>query len=119
MIVNNLFSLTVYSFAYNSAASPVCCGPKLRTAERARKEKLDSSYETPSFKPKIIQQVPDFNKLHKDLQKEFLRKPQNTDGTKCHPFYLRTADLAPRKRRMSLESSEVGKRSFLGGVSVF
>lgn len=107
----------IYAFVCISAASPKShpssCGPKLRTAERARKEKLESLYEAPSFKPQIIHQVPDFKKLHKQLQKEFLRKPQNVDGTKCQPFYLRTADLPPRKRRMSLENSEVGQRLFL------
>lgn len=112
-LIYNLFCLT-YALVCNSAASTKCpstsCGPKLRTAERARKEKLESLYETPSFKPQIIHQVPDFKKLHKQLQKEFLRKPQNADGTKCQPFYLRTADLPPRKRRMSLENSEVGER---------
>lgn len=115
-LIYNLFYLT-YTFVCNSAASTkspsTSCGPKLRTAERARKEKLESLYETPSFKPQISHQVPDFKKLHKQLQKEFLRKPQNADGTKCQPFYLRTADLPPRKRRMSLENLEVGKRLFL------
>lgn len=115
-LICNLFFLT-YTFVCNSAASPKShsssCGPKLRTAERTRKEKLESLHEAPSFKPQIIHEVPDFRKLHKQLQKEFLRKPQNVDGTKCQPFYLRTADLPPRKRRMSLESSEVGKRLFL------
>lgn len=113
LLIYNLFYLA-YAFVCNSAASTkstsMSCGPKLCTAERARKEKLESLHETPSFKPQIIHQVPDFKKLHKRLQKEFLRKPQNADGTKCQPFYLRTADLPPRKRRMSVENSEVGKR---------
>lgn len=99
--------------AASTKSSPLSCGPKLHTAERSRKEKLESLYEAPSFKPQIIQQVPDFNKLHKILQKEFLRKPQSADGTKCKPFYLRTSDLPARKHSVSLENSEVGKRSFL------
>lgn len=116
VLTSNLFCLT-NTLVCNSAASTkspfTSCGPKLHTAERARKEKLESLQETPSFKPQIIHQVPDFKKLHKQLQKEFLRKPQNVDGTKCEPFYLRTADLPPRKRRISRENSEVGERLFL------
>uniref|UniRef100_A0A674PDT2 FAM161 centrosomal protein B n=1 Tax=Takifugu rubripes TaxID=31033 RepID=A0A674PDT2_TAKRU len=80
-------------FPLQSFFSSLSCGPKLHTAERSRKEKLESLYDTPSFKPQINQQVPDFNKLHKILQKEYLRRPQSADGTKCQPFNLRTSDL--------------------------
>ncbi|XP_056915199.1 protein FAM161B isoform X1 [Takifugu flavidus] len=95
--------------AATTKSSSLSCGPKLHTAERSRKEKLESLYDTPSFKPQINQQVPDFNKLHKILQKEYLRRPQSADGTKCQPFYLRTSDLPARKHNISLENSEVPK----------
>ncbi|GLD62431.1 protein FAM161B isoform X1 [Lates japonicus] len=73
--------------------STVSCSPKLRTAERTRKEKLGFLDEKPSFQPKIIHQVPDFSRLHKALQTEALRKTQSKDVTKCQPFYLRTSAL--------------------------
>ncbi|XP_073340219.1 protein FAM161B [Pagrus major] len=87
--------------------------PKLRTAERTRKEKLCFLDETPSFRPKIIQQVPDFSRLHKALQTEALRKTQSKETIKCQPFHLRTSALPERKSRMSPENSEVPKISNL------
>nr|XP_046268621.1 protein FAM161B isoform X2 [Scatophagus argus] len=87
--------------------------PKLRTAERTRKEKLQFLYERPSFHPKIIHQVPDFNKLHKALQTEALRKTQSNEVIKCQPFHLRTSALPARKSRMSPQNSQVPKISNL------
>lgn len=91
--------------------STVSCSPKLRTAERTRKEKLGFLDEKPSFQPKIIHQVPDFSRLHKALQTEALRKTQSKDVTKCQPFYLRTSALPARQSRMSPVKSQV-KLSF-------
>lgn len=89
--------------------SPALSGsPKLRTAERSRKEKLGFLDERPSFQPKIIHQVPDFSKLHKALQTAVLRKTQSKDTLiKCQPFYLRTSALPARQRKMSPENSQV------------
>ncbi|XP_028251869.1 protein FAM161B [Parambassis ranga] len=84
-------------------------GPKLRTAERTRKAKLGFLDEKPSFKPKITQQVPDFNRLHKALQSGALRNMQSKDVTQCQPFLLRTSALPPRQRRKSLEDAEIPK----------
>ncbi|XP_034419202.1 protein FAM161B isoform X2 [Cyclopterus lumpus] len=83
--------------------------PKLRTAERTRKEKLGFLDERPSFQPKIIHQVPDFSRLHKALQTEALRKPQSKDVIKCQPFYLRTSALPARQSRTSPENPQVPK----------
>ncbi|XP_040917077.1 protein FAM161B [Toxotes jaculatrix] len=94
----------------NSTAS---CSPKLRTAERTRKEKLGFLDEKPSFQPKIIHQVPDFSRLHKALQTETLRNAQSKDVTKCQPFYLRTSALPARQRRMSPENSQEPRISHL------
>ncbi|XP_008282365.1 protein FAM161B [Stegastes partitus] len=87
--------------------------PKLRTAERTRKEKLGFLDEKPSFQPKIIHQVPDFNRLHKALQTEALRKTQSKDMTKCQPFNLRTSALPARQSRTSPEKSQAPKKSNL------
>lgn len=81
--------------------------PKLRTSERTRREKLGFLDERPSFKPQIIQQVPDFSRLHKALQTEGLRKSQSKDVIKCQPFNLRTSALPARRSRTSAESSQV------------
>ncbi|XP_035023964.1 protein FAM161B [Hippoglossus stenolepis] len=89
------------------------CMPKLRTAKRTRKEKLGFLDEKPSFQPKIIQQVPDFRRLHKALQTEVLRKSQSKDVTKCQPFSLRTSALPERQRKMSPEKSQEPKLSHL------
>lgn len=87
--------------------STVSGSPKLRSAERTRKERLHFLDETPSFRPKIIQQVPDFSRLHKALQTEALRKTQSKETIKCQPFHLRTSALPERKSRMSPENSQV------------
>ncbi|XP_068436135.1 protein FAM161B [Clinocottus analis] len=87
--------------------------PKLRTAERTRKEKLGFLDEKPSFQPKIIHQVPDFSRLHKALQTEALRKSLSKDSIKCQPFYLRTSALPARRSRMSHEHPQVPKTSNL------
>ncbi|XP_056282284.1 protein FAM161B isoform X2 [Pseudoliparis swirei] len=84
--------------------------PKLRTAERTRKEKLD---EKPSFQPKIIHRVPDFSRLHRALQTEALRKSQSKDVMRCQPFNLRTSALPARRRRMSPENPQVPKANDL------
>ncbi|KAG7238559.1 hypothetical protein INR49_030832 [Caranx melampygus] len=81
------------------------CSPKIRTAERTRKEKLDFLDKKPSFQPKIIHQAPDFSRLHKALQTEALRKTQTKGVTKCQPFYLRTSALPARQSRMSSENT--------------
>ncbi|XP_029981937.1 protein FAM161B [Sphaeramia orbicularis] len=94
----------------NTSASD---SPKVRTADRTRKEKLGFLDEKPSFQPKIIHQVPDFSRLHKALQTEALRKTQSKEVTKCRPFNLRTSTLAARQSRMIPESSEVPKISNL------
>ncbi|XP_035530299.1 protein FAM161B [Morone saxatilis] len=94
--------------------NPIVSGsPKLRTAERTRKGKLGFLDERPSFKPKIIHQVPDFSRLHKALQTESLRKTQSKDPIKCKPFYLRTSALPARQSRTSPENSQVPKISNL------
>ncbi|XP_049918181.1 protein FAM161B isoform X2 [Epinephelus moara] len=87
--------------------------PKLRTAERTRKEKLGFLDERPSFKPKIIHQVPDFSRLHKTLQTEALKKTQSKDRIKCKPFSLRTSALPARRSRTGPENSQVPKISNL------
>ncbi|XP_033498413.2 protein FAM161B [Epinephelus lanceolatus] len=86
---------------------------KLRTAERTRKEKLGFLDERPSFKPKIIHQVPDFSRLHKTLQTEALKKTQSKDRIKCKPFSLRTSALPARRSRTGPEKSQVPKISNL------
>lgn len=88
--------------------NPTASGsPKLRTAERTRTAKLGFLDEKLSFHPKIIQNVPDFSRLHKALQTEVLRKTQIKDVTKCQPFCLRTSALPARQRTMSPENSQV------------
>lgn len=81
--------------------NPTRNGPKLRTAERTRKEKLRFLDEKPSFHPKIIHEIPDFSMLHKALQTETLKKMQSKDVTKCQPFVLRTSSRPPRQSRTS------------------
>ncbi|XP_074547977.1 protein FAM161B isoform X2 [Halichoeres trimaculatus] len=75
--------------------------PKLRTADRTRKEKLGFLDEKPSFQPKIKHQVPDFSKLHKALQTERLKQTQSKDGIKCQPFSLRTSARGSKMRPQS------------------
>lgn len=81
--------------------NPTRNGPKLRTAERTRREKLGFLDKKPSFQPKIIHQVPDFSTLHKALQTEALKKMQSKDVTKCRPFFLRTSARPARQSMMS------------------
>ncbi|XP_044229977.1 protein FAM161B [Thunnus albacares] len=100
--------------------NPTASGrPRLRTAERTKKEKLGFLDEKPSFQPKIIHQVPDFSRLHKALQTEALRKTQSKDVTRCQPFYLRTSALPTRQRRLSPENSQVPNISKLGRSKSF
>ncbi|KAM9787708.1 protein FAM161B isoform 2-T2 [Syngnathus typhle] len=81
--------------------------PKLRISDCTRMEKLGFLYEKPSFQPKINQQVPDFNRLHKALRAEGLKATLSKDLTKCQPFYLRTSALPARQSRMSPEISQI------------
>ncbi|KAI9516000.1 hypothetical protein NQZ68_020528 [Dissostichus eleginoides] len=85
--------------------------PKLRTAERNRKEKLGFLDERPSFQPKILQRVPDFSRLHIALQTEGLRKSQSKDMIKCQPFFLRTSALLARQSTTSPEKSKLPTKS--------
>ncbi|KAM9777603.1 LOW QUALITY PROTEIN: protein FAM161B [Neosynchiropus ocellatus] len=87
--------------------------PNLRTAERARREKPGFLYEKPSFHPNIIRQVPDFQRLHRNLQTDGLRRPQSTDGTKCQPFILRTSARPTRQRRMSVDNIQASSEGKL------
>ncbi|KAM4625886.1 protein FAM161B [Polymixia lowei] len=80
--------------------------PKLRSAERTKKEMLAFLDEKPSFQPKINPQVPDFSRLHKAFQTEALRKAESKDVTQCRPFHLRTSTLPTRQSRMSPENSQ-------------
>ncbi|KAM9354861.1 protein FAM161B [Pholidichthys leucotaenia] len=93
--------------------SPGIGTPKLRAAEWTRKEKLGFLDEKPSFKPKIIHQVPDFRKLHKALETETLKKIQVKDVTKCQPFFLRTSARPTRQSKMSPENSQEPKINIL------
>nr|XP_057946918.1 protein FAM161B [Doryrhamphus excisus]XP_057946919.1 protein FAM161B [Doryrhamphus excisus]XP_057946920.1 protein FAM161B [Doryrhamphus excisus]XP_057946921.1 protein FAM161B [Doryrhamphus excisus] len=81
--------------------------PKLRTAERTRREKLGFLDEKPSFQPKINHQVPDFRRLHKALQTEGLTKTPVKDVIRCQPFYLRTSALPVRQRKQSPDKLQV------------
>ncbi|KAG7510469.1 hypothetical protein JOB18_022247 [Solea senegalensis] len=99
--------------AGRQSKSSAYCNPKLRTAERTRKEKLGFLDERPSFQPKILQQVPDFSRLHKALQTEALRKTPAKDMTKCQPFALRTSALAQRQKKMSPEKSQEPKINYV------
>ncbi|XP_060918365.1 protein FAM161B isoform X2 [Labrus mixtus] len=94
--------------------SPAVSGsPKLRTADRTRKEKLGFLNERPSFQPKINHQIPDFSRMHRALQTEGLKKTQNKDGIKCQPFHLRTAALPARQSRISSEPLQIPRPSQL------
>lgn len=97
----------LYVFTVQHKSPTVSDSPKLRTAERTRREKLGFLYEKPSFHPKINHEVPDFSRLHKAMQTAALRKTRSKDVTKCQPFCLRTSDFPARKSRMSPENSQV------------
>ncbi|XP_008398440.1 protein FAM161B isoform X1 [Poecilia reticulata] len=88
--------------------------PKVRSADHTRKKKLGFLDEEPSFKPKIIPEVPDFKSLHKALQREALETKQSQDVTRCQPFFLRTSALPARKYKNSPETSQVSKMNNLG-----
>uniref|UniRef100_A0A096M0X2 FAM161 centrosomal protein B n=1 Tax=Poecilia formosa TaxID=48698 RepID=A0A096M0X2_POEFO len=77
--------------------------PKVRSADHT----LGFLDEEPTFKPKIIPDVPDFKSLHKALQREALEKKQSQDVTRCQPFFLRTSALPARKYKKPPETSQV------------
>ncbi|KAM4540316.1 protein FAM161B [Fundulus diaphanus] len=81
---------------------------KLRIADHTKEKKLGFLDEQPSFKPKIIPQVPDFKRLHRALQREALEKKQSQDVTRCQPFVLKTSALPARK---SMKSPETPQRN--------
>ncbi|XP_021166168.2 protein FAM161B isoform X2 [Fundulus heteroclitus] len=82
---------------------------KLRIADHTKEKKLGFLDEQPSFKPKIIPQVPDFKRLHRALQREALEKKQSRDVTRCQPFVLKTSALPARKSMESPETPQVSK----------
>uniref|UniRef100_A0AAV2JEA6 Protein FAM161B n=1 Tax=Knipowitschia caucasica TaxID=637954 RepID=A0AAV2JEA6_KNICA len=83
-------------------------GPRLRTADRTRRERVGFLDESPSFQPKIIHQVPDFCRLHKALQKE---TTQTKETTRCQPFHLRTSALPVRQSKGSPQQSQVNDKA--------
>ncbi|XP_054894527.1 protein FAM161B isoform X2 [Poeciliopsis prolifica] len=87
---------------------------KLRSADHTRKKKLGFLDVKPSFKPKILPEVPDFKSLHKALQSEALEKKQSQDVIRCQPFFLRTSALPARKHKPPTETSQVPKMNNLG-----
>ncbi|XP_056151348.1 protein FAM161B [Lampris incognitus] len=98
--------------------------PKLRCAERTKRELLAFLDEKPSFQPKINPGVPDFNRLHKALPIKAPREAERNDVTQCQPFHLRTSTLSTRQSRMtpktSLEpriSHHLNSSSSFGGIT--
>ncbi|KAM3871363.1 protein FAM161B [Diretmus argenteus] len=85
--------------------------PKPRTAERTKKEMLAFLDERSCFQPKINSQVPDFNRLHKMLQTEGMRKTEGRDVTKCQPFHLWTSTLPTRQSSTNPKTSQEPKTS--------
>ncbi|XP_036397397.1 protein FAM161B [Megalops cyprinoides] len=77
-----------------------------RSSHRTRKEVLGFLDEKPSFQPRTNPQVPEFDKLHKALQKEALKRTEQKDVTRCQPFQLRTSALPPRRRQKTPEPSQ-------------
>ncbi|KAG7275430.1 hypothetical protein CRUP_033163 [Coryphaenoides rupestris] len=84
---------------------------KPRCSERTKKQILGFLDEKPSFKPKISQEVPDFNSRHKAFQAETLRKMKSKDSTKCQPFRLWTSTLSIRQSTAKPVSSQEPKVS--------
>uniref|UniRef100_A0A096LUN7 FAM161 centrosomal protein B n=1 Tax=Poecilia formosa TaxID=48698 RepID=A0A096LUN7_POEFO len=82
--------------------------PKVRSADHT--SFLD---EEPTFKPKIIPDVPDFKSLHKALQREALEKKQSQDVTRCQPFFLRTSALPARKYKKPPETSQEDEKFYV------
>lgn len=103
---NDLTSCPTVTAARHESTAP-STSHKRRSAEQTKKEKLRFLYDSPSFQPQIIHQVPDFSRLHKELQTENLTKTQRKDVIKCQPFCLRTSALPARRRRTSAETSQV------------
>jgi protein FAM161A len=63
---------------------------KSKIGEKAVKYAIEKE---PKFRPKIKDQVPDFEKIHRKLQKEMMNQKDQKEATVCKPFNLRTSSI--------------------------
>ena len=66
-------------------------------AERARKAGLTNEHK---FKPRVNQDMPDFEELHKQFSKEMERRKYSKEATVVKPFSLRTEKIPSKKSKV-------------------
>lgn len=81
---------------------------QVRTAQKTKSRVMGFLEQRPSFRPKINDQVPDFDKLYQAFQRKVVETAEKREITSCKPFRLRTSALQPRHSRTSTDQSLVG-----------
>ncbi len=83
-----------------------------RMAERKYRHQVSSARNKKAylmndfkFKPKINDDVPDFNELHREFHKEMAHRKMEKEATVCKPFTLRTDQIVRSKRQQYEEAS--------------
>ncbi|XP_064621231.1 protein FAM161A-like [Lineus longissimus] len=61
-----------------------------QTGDKAAKYGIEKE---PKFQPKIKEKVPDFERIHRKLQKEMINQKDRKEATVCKPFNLRTSSI--------------------------
>ncbi|XP_032237239.2 protein FAM161B [Nematostella vectensis] len=83
---------------------------KLRSKQQKEKEKKAFMTKEHTFRPNINPDVPDFDELQRQFEKEMRRKKREKEPTVVEPFQLRTAHLSAARLSKSTQSLDRGLR---------
>ena len=72
---------------------------RYRSKSHAKKAKKLGFTDDYNFKPKINDDVPDFDELHREFHKEMAQRKTAREATVCKPFNLRTEKVVHKKHK--------------------
>lgn len=87
---------------------------KLRNKAMKEKEKKAFMTKDHTFKPQINHDIPDFDKLQFQFDKELRTKKKEREPTVVEPFNLRTATMSETRKSRSLMRSSEGFQRTMG-----
>lgn len=83
-----------------SAALPPNMELREKVKEMKNKEKMIKSKKKDKFRPKVNHEVPDYDELYKQFQKELARRKYEKETTVTKPFKLNTCNIASTKGKI-------------------
>ena len=72
---------------------------RYRSKSHVQKTKKSGFKDDYQFKPKINDDVPDFDELHREFHKEMAQRKMAREATVCKPFNLRTEKVVRKKQK--------------------